>query len=236
MVNAEEELKCCRTLVRNFADEVNALKNENKDLRNEMSLQRSQKLIFHEDAVWEMYQFLSGIARSDTFCYFIGSMDAGYVKIGFSNNPGKRLSSIQTGAPFPVYVLATMPGNRDTETILHDRFSYLLTRDNGEWFRIDDDMRLAISVCDQMAIDTEDNFLPSGHKPIKEMQRARLETLYVLSLSNLSEVFRTYDCTCRGKNSRSCPRCRIAAMQKILGRASHGESSTMKNKFIMGSE
>lgn len=68
------------------------------------------------------------------YVYFIGNLTHQYVKIGYSLNPKKRLTGIQTGCPFPVTILATMPGSKRIETHLHDKFRKWRTV--GEWFYI----------------------------------------------------------------------------------------------------
>jgi hypothetical protein len=66
--------------------------------------------------------------------YFIRSMSpVGEIKIGYSNNPQGRLQLLQTGNPYPLEVLATIPGEgRRKERELHERFA--TSRLSGEWF------------------------------------------------------------------------------------------------------
>lgn len=217
----EIELDRCRGLLKKATDQIEALKTENSNLRRDVSAQKAQRLVFHEEAVWNMYQFVSGISRPGTYVYFIGNVDEGYVKIGYSNNPEKRVTGVQTGTPFVVSILAVFPGNRDTETILHDRFSHLRTRDRGEWFRIDDEIKLIVSICNQMALEPEETCVPDGHKSLKDLSRERLSSMYLLLLSQVSDMFNEYECTCGGKLPKACPRCRITPVLKMLVRSSH---------------
>lgn len=62
----------------------------------------------------------------------------GYIKIGWSKNPRKRLRHLQTGLPGPVFVLRFDPGPKALERALHDGWSH--RRAHGEWFRVDLDM------------------------------------------------------------------------------------------------
>lgn len=65
--------------------------------------------------------------------YMISCFSGSYVKIGHSANPDNRHRDLQTGCPFPLEVLATVPGGSDLEGVLHLWFGDL--RLNGEWFR-----------------------------------------------------------------------------------------------------
>lgn len=66
--------------------------------------------------------------------YFIKSDETKEIKIGYtSGEVEKRLKSLQTGHPYKLQVLATMPGSRDDEKNLHERFAS--SRLSGEWFK-----------------------------------------------------------------------------------------------------
>lgn len=66
--------------------------------------------------------------------YFIKSDETKEIKIGYtSGEVEKRLNSLQTGHPYKLQVLATMPGSRDDEKNLHERFAS--SRLSGEWFK-----------------------------------------------------------------------------------------------------
>jgi hypothetical protein len=69
--------------------------------------------------------------------YFIGTLGAGVgrarVKIGWTaRDPERRLRALQTGSPFRLALLATMPGTRADEYRLQKEFEFY--RDRGEWF------------------------------------------------------------------------------------------------------
>lgn len=66
-----------------------------------------------------------------------------FIKVGFSSNPYKRLSSMQTGSPFPLVMLADIPGSKDDEQEIHRMFPDLHVR--GEWFRDDPRIRSFIA-------------------------------------------------------------------------------------------
>ena len=65
--------------------------------------------------------------------YFIQSVKGkGYIKIGFSNNPKRRLREIQRYSPIELRIIAMIKGGREKEAELHRRFSKY--RRYGEWF------------------------------------------------------------------------------------------------------
>ena len=70
--------------------------------------------------------------------YFLYAKKARRIKIGFSDNPKKRICSIQTSSPEPLIQLAVLDGKRELEQALHSHFHYL--RDKGEWFRADNEL------------------------------------------------------------------------------------------------
>lgn len=75
--------------------------------------------------------------------YIIGNVQQNICKIGVSKNPSKRLKQIQTGCPFKVSILAYVEHlGRDSEKEMHKR--YKGDRMQGEWFRINDEIRSII--------------------------------------------------------------------------------------------
>jgi len=79
------------------------------------------------------------------FVYFISAAQPDFpVKIGFAEKSHKlRLKGLQTGCPYPLITLATVPGTYKDESALHRRF-----RDDrlcGEWFRRSDHLMSIIS-------------------------------------------------------------------------------------------
>ena len=65
--------------------------------------------------------------------YFIQETIGGYVKIGFSKNPVKRLFALQTSSPFEYKLLGIHDADDDTERKLHWKFR--VHRYRGEWFK-----------------------------------------------------------------------------------------------------
>ena len=69
--------------------------------------------------------------KSDEVVYVLRAGD--FIKIGkASGNAENRVTSLQTGCPFPIEVLAVIPGGLEREARLHRVFSSL--RAHGEWF------------------------------------------------------------------------------------------------------
>lgn len=66
-----------------------------------------------------------------TYTYFV-EMN-GHIKIGSSENPRRRLESIQAGFPDPLKVLAIVPFSVITEMDAHRKFAHL--RVKNEWFK-----------------------------------------------------------------------------------------------------
>lgn len=57
------------------------------------------------------------------------------VKIGYADDPSKRIPSIQTSSPYELEVLLIIEGNFDKESELHKRFQK--HRTSGEWFDLE---------------------------------------------------------------------------------------------------
>lgn len=90
------------------------------------------------------------IEESESYIYFILS-DDGYVKIGLSNDPEKRLKSLQTATAHELKIIHQIPGNQKVEHYLHTLFKK--DRFRGEWFIYSEMIK---------------NFIIFGFSPIKE--------------------------------------------------------------------
>jgi hypothetical protein len=77
--------------------------------------------------------------------YFIETEDGRYVKIGYSANVRVRLSQLGTlrSGSFGLRIIGSFPGSPATEKWLHNLFAN--ERDNSEWFRSSDNLRLFIN-------------------------------------------------------------------------------------------
>lgn len=69
--------------------------------------------------------------------YFIGNEYHKFVKIGYSDDPTKRLKHLQVGCPFPIDILQTIETDtpRGLESKLHQIFRK--QRCQGEWFTLE---------------------------------------------------------------------------------------------------
>lgn len=65
-----------------------------------------------------------------------------FIKIGFSKNPATRLKELQTANPNKLVLVATMPGNLQTELSLHE--IYKNKRVRGEWFKYEGMLKRSI--------------------------------------------------------------------------------------------
>ena len=65
--------------------------------------------------------------------YFLKANDK--IKIGYADDPSKRIPSIQTSSPFELEVLLIIDGNYDKERELHKKFQKHRTQ--GEWFDLE---------------------------------------------------------------------------------------------------
>jgi hypothetical protein len=68
--------------------------------------------------------------------YFVRAANLGLIKIGYTavDTAENRLSQLQTGQPFELFLLGTIPGGRDAEAGLHREFAEY--RKTGEWFEL----------------------------------------------------------------------------------------------------
>ena len=78
--------------------------------------------------------------------YIIGNKHQRICKIGVSDNPQKRLRTIQTGCPYKVELLLYIKElSYDSEKEYHKRYSKY--RMQGEWFMIKGELRDLIYSC-----------------------------------------------------------------------------------------
>jgi len=66
------------------------------------------------------------------YIYFIQMDRIGPIKIGITKDLAQRLYQLGSANPYPLRLLAFLPGNEDTEREIHDNFAVL--RLEGEWF------------------------------------------------------------------------------------------------------
>lgn len=114
-----------------------------------------------------------------SYVYFIVDEDVAdatepLVKIGWTRRaPAKRLHEIQRYASRRLILLAVMPGGRETERRLHERYAY--DRAHGEWFDLEsqtwDLIRGVQNVFGDPSEDGEPSRRPGGRWTIEELER-----------------------------------------------------------------
>lgn len=66
--------------------------------------------------------------------YFLRPVgEKGPIKIGYSDQPERRLKEMMMWSPLPLELIASVPGDRGLESLLHRSFSDAKT--HWEWFR-----------------------------------------------------------------------------------------------------
>jgi hypothetical protein len=95
---------------------------------------RSQDKRDREDELCKLLgKDIMGSSQNATDCvYFIQADVGGPIKIGYSADVFKRLSSIQVGYPYKLEILLAIPGSRKDEKDLHKKLKAYHLR--GEWF------------------------------------------------------------------------------------------------------
>lgn len=73
------------------------------------------------------------------FVYFLVNNEYSFCKIGFSDNPEKRLSEVQTGCPYALRLHHFFTGTTRDERNQHHKYKHL--NSNGEWFFIKDELK-----------------------------------------------------------------------------------------------
>lgn len=67
-----------------------------------------------------------------TYVYAVLAQESRRIKIGVTNDPNRRLASLQTGSPERLELIGAAPGDRFTEARLHAELQH--DRLLGEWF------------------------------------------------------------------------------------------------------
>lgn len=95
----------------------------------------------------------------------------GYVKIGRSENPEKRLQGIQVGSPYELEILAAVEtaAPKRLEETLHERFASDNKR--GEWFRLSESQRRSLrTTLDLTPREIYERYHPDEEKRAKELR------------------------------------------------------------------
>lgn len=108
-------------------DDPRWIEHKKKKIQQEKAKQYQEKLIKERTFKKPADEELEG------FVYFIQGECGGPIKIGYTTDLKKRITSLQTGYPDKLELLLAFPGNPGLEKTIHKMFDpYRL---NGEWFR-----------------------------------------------------------------------------------------------------
>lgn len=113
---------------------------------------------------------VANIAQSSGFVYLIGVSGKYLVKIGYSQDPDKRLRSLATGSPWDLFIIKTWPAEKQDERRIHSQMSKY--RDRLEWFSISPER--AEKHIDQYFTCGEISF-DLGVLPYREIEMSNLE-------------------------------------------------------------
>lgn len=83
--------------------------------------------------------------RNDGYVYFIEAPEVGAVKIGYSEEPLRRLTELQPHSPVLLRLVFAVKGTYADERSLHERFAGWRIR--GEWYSTTSrDLRMILSL------------------------------------------------------------------------------------------
>jgi hypothetical protein len=91
--------------------------------------------------------------------YIIQSEFTGAIKIGVSKNVEKRISQMQTGAPYKLRAILILEGKGYLEKDLHFLLrDYRTTKKNKEWFLYESLSELPVWIYEQLDLEVVDNW------------------------------------------------------------------------------
>lgn len=70
--------------------------------------------------------------------YFVTAEGTDFLKIGYATDVTSRIDRIRAGCPYPMRILAAIPGTKQDEHQLHLRFRQYHT--HNEWFRLEGEL------------------------------------------------------------------------------------------------
>lgn len=104
----------------------------------------------------------------EPYVYFIRRSDGeGPIKIGCSSTPETRLKQLTAWAPYPLAILATIPGDEGLEWRFHAAFA--ASHRHGEWF--DPTPRLLLTIAEVKARTFDVAGLPEGARLTSRRKR-----------------------------------------------------------------
>lgn len=105
---------------------------------------------FNESVIeaWEKHNKQKSETKNREIVYVVGCYEMGICKIGFTKNFNNRLKSLQTGFPYVLEVFGLFEGSTQDEKFLHGKYKEYNT--NGEWFKIEGELKKAIDNMQQI--------------------------------------------------------------------------------------
>lgn len=86
----------------------------------------------YDRAPWHIYR------RKGSNIYFVTAEGTNFLKIGYATDVASRIDQIRAGCPYPMRVIASIPGTKQDEHQLHLRFRQF--HNHNEWFRLEGDL------------------------------------------------------------------------------------------------
>ena len=114
--------------------------------------------------------------------YFIKAENR--LKIGYAEDPSKRIPSIQTSSPFQLEVLLIIDGDYSVESDLHKRFQDF--RVSGEWFEFNDEIKSFID--EHLENDRKYEFGFENDEFLGNQQLKRLRKTKKISMESLGQI------------------------------------------------
>lgn len=98
---------------------------------------------FHKGETLHSVVVSESCKKPSALVYFIEAVGLARVKIGYSDNPEKRLAQLSTGSPVELRIMRTVAGGQELEKQLHAKFDHL--RIDGEWFHLTKELQVFIA-------------------------------------------------------------------------------------------
>lgn len=92
------------------------------------------EMLMHGGLMATMSRVLEDQRKENPQVYVLSSKKTGLTKIGYSSNIPQRIKSLGNSGPDNLTLECLIPGGRETENMLHRKFS--TKRKHGEWFAL----------------------------------------------------------------------------------------------------
>lgn len=129
-------------------------------LELEQKLERKERIELDEETKRRMFRAV----RAATNIYFVSAPNQGLIKIGKATDVNARLSSLRSGSPAELNLLAQVRFFPELEKFLHKQLKE--HKSHGEWFKATDEVLAVV----EAAID-------EGHRGIMKALKVDIATL-----------------------------------------------------------